>query len=173
MPYTTPTTITTGQFITAALMNSDWVENIKFLANPPTCRVYNSSALSIPNGGETVLTFNSENHDVDSMHSTSVNTSRITFNTAGVYVVTLQVDFVTNGTGMRYAYIEHSTAGAIGLVGCPANGSIGTALTVTTQFKVAAGSYVQAKAWQNSGGSLNISANAYSPVFAATWVGQG
>src|SRR4051794_16526480 len=54
----------------------------------PSCAVYNDAAQSIPDGALTALTFNTEHFDTDSIHSTSSNTSRLTCQTAGIYVIT-------------------------------------------------------------------------------------
>src|SRR5262245_7924090 len=89
MGYTTPTTHSTGDLITASIWNTDLVDNIKFLANPPACRVYNSDdSNGVVDQTDLAVSFDSERFDTDNMHSTSSNKSRITFNTAGVYVVT-------------------------------------------------------------------------------------
>lgn len=50
------------------------------------CRVINASS-TISNGGLSTMSFPAEDFDDDNMHSNVSNTSRITFNTAGYYIV--------------------------------------------------------------------------------------
>ena len=54
---------------------------------PIRCRVYRTADQSIPHSTWTSLLFTHEDYDTDSMHSTVSNTDRITFNTAGLYLV--------------------------------------------------------------------------------------
>ena len=64
-------------------------------------RVHNSAAITISNNTLTVLTFDSERYDTDTIHSTSSNTSRLTAKTAGKYIITGNVRWDDNGTGRR------------------------------------------------------------------------
>ena len=177
IPYTTPTTITTGQFVTAALMNSHWVENIRFLANPPSCRVYHSAAQSIAHATETTAAFNSERFDTNAMHDTATNNSRITFATAGLYLVTFTGKYATaadytattcrirlNGT----TYIADGTS--------ERNTTIESRIQTTTLYRFAAGDYIEVRLYQaNSAAAarnLEVSGN-WSPEFMAVWVGLG
>lgn len=61
--------------------------------NSPTCRVFHSVNQSIPHNTSTTLAFNSESYDNDIMHDNVTNNNRITFTTAGVYVITASIEF--------------------------------------------------------------------------------
>ena len=77
------------------------------LQNPPCCRVYNSAEhLGRQRHRSRPSTFNCERYDTDSMHSTSSNTGRITFTTAGVYSSSGNVDFACNATGRHDVWIR-------------------------------------------------------------------
>ena len=80
--------------------------NLLFLFNAPSARAYNNANLSVANGTLTVLNLNSERWDNDGIHSTSTNTSRMTAQTAGVYVVSGSVIWATNTTGDRQLFIR-------------------------------------------------------------------
>ena len=68
----------------------------------PAARVTNSSDEAIPSGGsETTLTFDTEDYDNASLHSTSANSSRLTAPTPGIYDVVGQVGWGTNTSGIR------------------------------------------------------------------------
>lgn len=176
MGYTAPTTRSTGNLITASVWNTDLVDNITFLANPPACRVYNTANQSVTSGGSGLLIpFNTERYDTDNMHSTVTNTSRITFNTAGLYLVTAHIQYAGNATGIRLAAIRFNGATDIAYdIRMNAGASDTTAFSIATVYKFAAADYVEVLAFQSSGSTLNVFANAnYSPEFSATWVGRG
>lgn len=175
MPYVEPTTRATGHLVTAADWNQDVVANISFLANPPACRVYNSTNQAT-SGTSAALTFNSERFDTDSMHSTSSNTSRITFNTAGLYVVSFTCAWGNSATGGRELSIALNGTTSIAMDEASAAGMVGSEFSqsLTTMYKFAANDYVEVLARQSSGGSLDIVvAGNRSPEFSAVWVGRG
>lgn len=175
MPYTTPHTITVGELVTVDTMNDEWGGNVAFLANPPACRVYHNAAQASPNLTEQALAMNSERYDTDSMHSTVSNTSRITFNTAGLYVVSGHGRFVAAAAGIRQFGIRlnGTTYIATHLQAMPGAGVV-VPMSVSTVYKFAATNYVELVSFQDSGGSLNVESVANtSPEFAATWIGRG
>ena len=63
-------------------------------------RVTNSLAISISNNTITLLTFDTEDYDTNSMHSTATNPGRLTCKTAGKFHIGAQCLFGTNGTGV-------------------------------------------------------------------------
>ena len=69
-------------------------------------RVYNSAAQSITTSSATALTFDTERYDTDTIHSTSVNTSRLTCITAGIYIISGQMEFASNTVGLREVFIQ-------------------------------------------------------------------
>lgn len=173
MAYTAPTTRATDDLITAAIFNTDLVNNISFLANPPSCNVHASVGAAPANDTETTLTFDVEDHDTDNMHSTSVNTGRLTFNTPGVYVVTANLSWPTNGVGYRYAAIrlngsvyvveDSKTASSVAI-------NVGHSLAWNGKI-VTAGDYLEVRVRQTAG-VLSV-ATTPAAKFAATWIGLG
>lgn len=173
MAYAVPTNFAAGAVLTEAQL--DVLGNdIIFLANPPKCRVYNSAAISITtSGADQALTFNSERFDADTMHSTSVNTGRITFTTAGTYDVGCAVGFAGHATGRRTVRLRVNGTTVIAVDERPAVSSgipDNTAIVLSTMYAFSAGDYVEVVVQQTSGGALNVfSASAYSPEFWAIW----
>lgn len=175
MAYSSPASVSAGTVAPAT-----WGNSVKaaadYLANPPSCRVYNSADISLPNGTFTVITFNQERHDTASMHSTSVNTSRITIPDAGLYLITGHLAFASNATGIRAARIQMN-----GVTVLAAHMNLGTTsasaeseISISTVYKFAAAAYIELYAFQNSGGALNtMSRSNYAPEFSATWIGLG
>lgn len=176
MPYVAPATVVTATTITTA-----WGNSVKaatdFLANPPACRVYNNVNQSIPVGGSgTFLAFNTERFDTNTMHDTVTNNGRITFNTAGLYVVSFSGSWAAVAGGIRVfeLWLNGLTTKLAGWLDSPPSATDARAATITTLWKMAAGDYVQALAYQTSGGALNVvgTGNTF-PEFSAVWVGLG
>jgi hypothetical protein len=79
-------TFASAQVLTAAELN----------AGLPTC-VLENTAVSLVSGTGLPIPFTSEVTDLNGWHSTTVNTSRITPNIAGTYLVTMQINDVSVG----------------------------------------------------------------------------
>ena len=176
MPYTTPITWLAGQYPTAAQFNEQISGNISFLANPPACRVRNTVAQNITSGGAPqALTFNTERFDSDNMHSTVSLTERITINTAGIYTITGTMSFSANATGRRHANFTINSASQIAAINVPAVGAgVETTLSLATIWKFAVGEWVEFRAFQDSGVTLQSqAATDVYPEFSAVWLGRG
>lgn len=180
MAWTNPTTRSTGNTISAAIWNADVVDNLDWLAHEssggaPMARVYNSTAFSVANTTFTAITFNSERYDIGACHSTSSNTSRLTVPSGGggVYIIGGCASFAANATGIRQLSIRVNGTTDIWAVSDTSVTASGAAnLALTTDYRLAAGDYVELVAYQSSGGNLNVSnAGSYSPEFFFRWVG--
>lgn len=181
MGYVAPTTRSTGFLVTAAVWNQDVVSNPTFLANPPACRVFHNANQSITNNTETSLAFNSERFDTDNMHDTVTNNSRITFNTAGIYVVSAAVQFAADAGGdytTSYVVLRRGGSSPIALQtqGTFTTTAFGPHFAISTIFKFAAADYVEVRAFQvnTSAGANNVlTGGEHSCDFGAVWVGLG
>jgi hypothetical protein len=159
MAYTVPTTQVDGTVIGAADWNTDLVDNIKFLADPPRCSAYRSSSLSIADATETIVTLNAEHWDTDSMHSTSVDTGRLTASTAGIYLVRFRAFFSNASGGYRQARIYLNGVG-VTLEDEATNDSPSattqTALLCEKEIALGVGDYIECSVYQNRGSALNL-----------------
>lgn len=179
MPYTDPQS---GHNPTAgATIPASWGDTVRddlqWLAGAssgpkPSCRVYNSAAISVANNANVALTFNSERFDNAAMHSTSSNTSRLTVPTggAGLYLLGGSVAFAANSTGYRYIsiYLNGATHLAINL--SPAMSGNDHYLAISTLHALSDGDYVELVVAQTSGAAVNVlTAGNYSPEFWAIW----
>lgn len=171
MAYTTPRTWVTGELVTSAYMNANVRDNVSALANPAACLAYRSGAQSIPTGVTTAIAFDSETYDTDAMHDSSGAQTKLTFNKAGIYIITLNFRWLTNGVGERHGLLRINGATELGR-DSKAGASITLDLghSVTHSDKYAAGEYAEALAYQSSGGALNIQGFAR---FTATFLGLG
>lgn len=176
MPYVTPRTWVAGDVLTAAQLNVDVRDNVSFLGNPPACRVFHNASISIPNAVETVLPFNSERFDTDAMHDNATNNTRITFTSAGLYLVTLHFEFVSNGVGYRYGALR--LGGTVNIAFESKNSESvlsGAGFSIATAYKFTAAQYVTAHVYQNSGAALSVSSGGdpYTAEMSATRLGTG
>ena len=142
--------------------------------SPPMCRAYSSTTLSLANTTVTAVPLALESYDTDSMHSTVTNTSRITFNTAGVYSLMGELTFDINATGARDGYILLNGVTRVSEI-CVVNSgaSTFTQVPLLATYSFAAGDYVEAYAWQNSGGTMNLRGDVGNGVWlAANLIGK-
>lgn len=132
---------------------------------PPKCQAYNSGAQSTTSEESLVVALDSERYDSDTMHSTVTNNSRITFKTAGIYVVTFVCAFAGNVTGDRHALIRRNGRRFVAMQQKHAlsSAAIECGLSVSYQGAFEVGDFVQAIVKQDSGGALNLLATRYSP----------
>ncbi len=140
------------------------------------CRVTRTASLSVVDGtGLTIVPFTSEEFDTDNMHDTVTNNSRITFNTAGFYMVGFNGSFVAFNAYTRvFARLFLNNAIEIARDQRP-----GTSLTftgvmhATTGYYFDAGDYLEVQVSQSSGASRNLEAAAdYTPEFWAMRIGS-
>lgn len=137
-------------------------------------RVFNSANLTIDTGSWTTLTFDSESYDLNGMHSTSSNTSRLTAQRAGVYSIFGSIRFATSSSGtLRGVRIVVNGSVIIALDLRPPNGAASTVnITIASCYKLAVNDYVELQVYQDTGGNLNVErASAYSPEFGMQQVG--
>jgi len=140
----------------------------KFVPTGQCARVYHDADQLIANGAWTVLNFNSERFDNDDIHDTVVNNNRLTCKTAGIYEITAQVQFATNGAGERFYMIRLNGAIVIADTKHKAISTVATqtGMTLTTLYQLSVNDWVEVLVYQNSGGALNVVTLAnYSPEF--------
>src|ERR1051325_4580501 len=131
---------------------------LEFVSGSVGARVYNNANLAVANNTITTLTFNSERYDYTTpLHSTSSNTDRLTFPYAGKWRVGTCAKFAANATGVRGLLIYKNGTEIIGYsLTANAGGTYPSILTATADWSFAANDYATAKAFQTSGGSLNV-----------------
>jgi hypothetical protein len=131
-------------------------------------RVYNTAAIVLTTGVAKVLTFDSERWDTALMHSTSVNTSRLTAPIFGLYAGTGYVRFGASAVGIRELSVAVNGATTIAIQDLTALAAGVTIMQINWEYELSAGDYVELVAFQNSGGNLNVDVAAnYSPEFSA------
>lgn len=123
--------------------------------NNISCRVYNNTNITIPNGVYTILPFNSERYGAYSMHSMSSNIDVLTCKVEGTYDIKALVVFATNSTGVRAAdiFVNNTDIGSVKVAAI--NGDT-TNLQVSAQYYLYPEDVVRVKVYQNSGTDLDI-----------------
>lgn len=127
-------------------------------AQVPQCRAYHSVDQSIATGTETTFALDSERWDLGApspQHDTATNNSRLTCVVPGLYFVSGHVTWASNATGYRYCYLRLNGSLQIAFQSSPANSGLVTIHSVSTNYRLAAGDYVEFRGTQNSGGALN------------------
>jgi hypothetical protein len=138
------------------------------------CRVYNSANISIPNSTFTALTFDSELFDNNNLHSTTVNPSRITIQTAGVYVVSATVEWAATTTSASSRYITFKVNGTttIAYTELQTTASLPPRHSLSTIYALNLGDYIEVFVRQDESVAILVMATAgYSPHFSAVMVG--
>lgn len=127
-----------------------------------SAHVYNSGSQSISDGVETVLTFDSESWDTDTIHSTSSNTGRLTIPTGGTgkWELKGQVQYQANASGSRYILIKKNGTTQVAANTPKADGAFSTRGQISVTVDASATDYFELLAYQNSGGSLNVESGA-------------
>lgn len=136
-------------------------------------RAYNSASLTVASSTITAVTLDSERWDTDSCHSTSANTSRLTCNTAGKYVISGNIAFDANTSG-TFRDIGIRLNGSTIIAYNRASPNSGTPnIIATTIWDLVAGDYVEMIAQQDSGASRTLAAQAdFTPEFSMVLIGS-
>lgn len=135
--------------------------------NPPRCQAYSSVAVVLATEDAQVIALDSERYDTDTMHDNATLNSRVTFTTAGIYLVTFNCAFAANATGDRSAFIRKNGSDFIAMSQRHATSTSEHGCSVSVQESFEAGEFVEAIAKQDSGGNLDLSATRYSPILSA------
>lgn len=149
------------------------------VTNPPVCIISRSTNQSTTSATITPVSFDTQQSNTNSMHSIGVNPTRITINTAGVYILTANVSWALNATGFRGLFI-YRNGGSYLLADriasewrTPNNGDV-TEMIVSRTYKFAAAEFIELVGYQTSGGALNLlNSGGFSPTLSAVWAGVG
>lgn len=140
-------------------------------ASVPTVHCTNSAAISVIDSTFTVLTFDTNRFDqgtATAQHSTTVNTSRLTCQDAGIYLITGGVSFSPNSTGYRAIYFRVNGSTYIAadkMVGLSSVDATDQSLVQT--YKLNVSDYVELIVYQTSGSTLTVEHNPqFSPEFS-------
>lgn len=122
------------------------------------CEVYSSVNISLTHWVHTALNFNSEYYDNDNIHSTTTNSSRLTCNTSGKYLIIVNIMFTNTPDVKGFMQVQIRLNGDKylgGSCGQPIS-TYWIILSASTICDLAVNDYIEAVAYQDTNSSLNI-----------------
>jgi len=135
-------------------------------------RVYHTAAQAIPHGTGTVLAFNSERWDNDTIHDTAVFNSRLTCKTPGKYLAITHIGWARSATGRRELYLYYNGTTVIAALSDSVVADIEIYQCVSTIYDLALDDFIEVMVYQTSGGPLNVTVLAqYTPIFMMQRIG--
>lgn len=137
------------------------ISPIEFIECPAQCGAFHNTTQSVANTTWTAALFNSEILDTSNLHDTATNTDRVNVPRTGKYRITAQAEFAGNATGYRQARVTvNGSALARSTKIVPNNGaSLEAQSSIEIYAVLTAGDIVRLEAYQDSGGSLNLTSN--------------
>ncbi len=135
-------------------------------------RVTNSVAIPTVTGVVKTLTFDTVRRDTGGFYAAAQPT-RLTAPHVGWYLACASVAFEVVFAGLRVLRFRVNGATLIGPFSMPTTAAIADiAISIAVPWYCAAGDYVEAQVFQDSGGPLNVTKNAeYSPEFSLLFLG--
>jgi len=116
-------------------------------------------------------TFATEEYDNAAMANLGVNNDRLTFTETGIYLVTAEVNFASNGNATvlgRSGIFEPNLSADKGHQSLRGAQSMDTELSLTILYQVATvGDFIRVRVRQESGAALNVSARSFSATKVA------
>lgn len=143
-------------------------DNEEFLIDPPACSVSHSTNQTVSNNTRTAMLADTELFDNDSMHSTASQTSRITCQTPGRYLICATVRTGTNQTGHREVQIWVNGVGTgddynIGRHDCA--GDTSTVISGSRAVVLGAGDYIECTLEHNAGVDITTALEEFAAYF--------
>jgi len=135
-------------------------------------KAYGTTNQSISHFTTTLVTWDSEFFDTDSMHSTSSNTSRLTIpaGKTGYWQITASLGYDANANGVRQ--VNFSKNGSyVNAEQVQATATYGNIVGYSNIMYLTAGDYIEVSAFQSTGGSLNLIKSSTESYFAANFIG--
>lgn len=121
------------------------------------CIAVSTATLGINSASETAVAFaDADLYDTDTMHDTSTNNNRITFNTAGKYLIWAKVYWAASATGIRAIWFKLNNTTYTGEFALGQSYTSGWTQQAAALWVVAASDYMECKVYQDRGSSLNV-----------------
>lgn len=128
------------------------------------CRVYRTTNLALPQGIQTVVSFDAERWDDGGYHDSLVNPSRITIPVAGRYWVFAALGFNCPSYAFAQAFFRVNGSLPIGMDKReidPGN----SVMTPIVPWEFAQGDYIEVVVWNNKTGTTLFTAPSYTADF--------
>ena len=139
--------------------------------NRPSARVSETANQALAANTDVFLTYSVEEYDNALMANLGVNNDRLTFMSTGVYLVTAEVNFVSNGNatvGGRSGVFVPNLSPDKGRQTLRGAQFMDTELSLTMLYQVVTvGDFIRIRVRQSSGAVLNVSARSFSATKVA------
>lgn len=135
-------------------LSADGTYSIPAAVTATSCRLTASGLQNVLNGAFTAISFDTETWDSGGMHSGAAPT-RVTFPSAGKYVVIGQCGFAANATGRRIVDVRMNGSSFLSRGETDPSSAAQTWAQVMAIVNAAAADYIELTAWQNSGVTLS------------------
>jgi hypothetical protein len=177
--YTNLTSVNTGDVLTATGYNTVQT-NVNNVMVPPAVRCNISGASqTAATGVVTTLYWDGANsYDTDATMHDNVTTSgtpavysRITFNTAGIYVLNYKLQFTAGCANLVELMVQKNNTTRIIDHGFGTGGTSST-FQVSGTYAFAANDYIVAQVYHTNGSTLTLSNATDANQFSATWIGK-
>ena len=171
--FATPRTWASTDALTAALLNQELRDQMLAITAPPMCIAYQNVAQTLTTATPANVTWDAEVIDsTGAMHDNVTNNTRITVPLAGLYLITGQVTFTGNASGVRSIYVQKNGATVIqrNSVGSPSAG-VHTTIPFSVMAQLAVNDSVEVNATQNSGGNLALLTTSPYTQCQVRWIG--
>ena len=161
--WTSPVASGTLDLDTDEVISETWVDavasNFNFIGGVSGvygCHAYHDATQSITDDTLTVLALNQERLDTDTMHDLVTNNSRITFTTAGKYVVGANVSFAADADGYRQlaVLLNGTSIGRVIHMAAPA--TTNCEINVVVYYAMTAAQYSEAQVRHTAGAAINV-----------------
>ena len=123
----------------------------------PKAKVYLTANQSVASAGWAKLAFGAEAYDHGGLHDNATNNTRLTAPVAGVYDVSGIVEFAASSAGNRdVTILKNNTTIVAYVTRSPTAGGYPIYVPITTKVALQAGDYLELRAYQDTGGALNV-----------------
>ena len=167
VPYDDPGAVSAGDPLPAAYLNTAR-DNGTWFDEPPQCVVYDTTVTAVADATTVALSCTLEEYDNDTMHSTTVNPSRIKAVAAGRYTLLGTASFAANATGLRRIGIRINGTTEYVLQRVIAGSAItDIILSGVRTFTFAVDDYAELVVGQTSGGSLDVTPLSFEMIYTS------
>lgn len=172
--YTTVPTVNPGDAILASSYNTYQKDNVNNLIVPAAVLAVRTADQTIPSSTSTAIQFNAaDEFDTDAMHDTVTNNTRITINTAGIYVISATVNIASVNTNGTFRLVAIRKNGSSEIATNNPGPIVDARVTTTTIANAAVNDYFEAVVFQDTGGNVTLTTiGPARALFSAVWVGR-
>lgn len=138
-------------------------------SGPAFAQVSREATQSTTSGSYATLSFDTVQHDPYGMYAAGSPT-KLTIPVTGVYSIAANIAFASNATGDRILRIDVNGSGIASHRIAARSGGM-TEIRTAWIDRLVVGDYVELKAWQDSGGALNIDSQSTRNRLSIAWLG--